>query len=114
MRKILAVLLIAISSLAQAAVMQAKDQAGTTVTIRSEACNTPAVLAPLAALNAQLEAGGLPKVQSMQAADVLYQGKSYSACWAQVGPLILVIDDGGVDTSVFTVPARDFVAVQEI
>ena len=122
MTKILAVALLTAALTAaltaNATVYQATDKSGTTVSLHAEGCTNQGALQLLPKLNAMLEQAGMPEVQNLgstlRAAEVLYQGKAYGACWTPVGNFVVVLDDGGEDTSIFVVPARDFTAAQAI
>ena len=117
MRLLVAILLcLAVSTANSQQAMRATDNVATTVTLRLEACANEKVFQVLDRLNQELEKAGLPLVkrEAFRQADVLYQGKAYGACWTELGPLVLVIDDGGVDTSVFVVPTHHFSPVTAI
>lgn len=115
--RLLAILLLSAALCANAqTAMRATDNVATTVTLRLEACANAEVFQVLERLNKDLEQAQLPTLsaQSLREADVLYQGKAYGACWTELGPQVLVIDDGGVDTSVFVVPTHHFSPVTAI
>lgn len=116
MTKILAVALMLAALNAYATVYQATDNAGTTVSLHAAVCANPAALQLLPKLNTSLEQAAMPTLpaSAFRVAEVLYRGKAYGACWAPVGNFVVVLDDGGEDTSIFVVPARDFTAAQGI
>lgn len=107
------VLTIVLSFNAQAGV-QTSDSNGTTVTLHEPICTTPAVLAELPRLNQLLAQVGKPPVVQLRNADLIYEGKSYKACWAVVDSMVVVVDDGGQPDSIFTVPIQAFRDVEGI
>lgn len=104
-----ATLLLALSFQAHGAV-QARDSAGNVVTLKGDACVNAAVIGQIPRLNKVLaDAGQPPKtVADFISAEVFFQGKVYQACATDFQNVVIVIDDAGLENSIFLVPAQDF------
>ena len=98
------------------AVIQARDGAGNTVTLHGDPCTTPAVIAQIPRLNAILADIGMPPKSAADfiSASLLFEGKVLKACATDLGPMVIVIDEAGLESSIFPVPARDFKNVEGI
>ena len=92
------------------------DPYGNTVTVYETPCVSAKVIAQIPRFNALLaQVGGRPRTaDSFMAADLVFEGKQYAACWTVVGADVVVIDDSGQDTSIFGVPMQYFVDVPKL
>lgn len=115
MRLLAALFLALVFSCAQAQSMSASDGGTTVVTIHKAACTNPAVLEQLPRLNEILAPAGLEAdAEGLRAADVIYLGKAYAACWAELPTFVIVIDEAKLPNSIFLVPKRHFTPVTAI
>lgn len=113
-RLVLALSLVAVSFPLKAMTMQARDDAGSVVTLSDKACTNPKALAELPRLNAMLNGRAAVTAAQMYDGHLVFQGKQYGACWAVIDGMVAVIDDGGQPDSIFGVPVHHFRPVEGI
>lgn len=85
------------------------DAEGTVVTLLATACVSEKAAAEPPRLNGYLAQASLPPVPAadLHAATVTWRGKTYGACWVAINAdVVAVLDDAGLENSVFPVPTR--------